>query len=155
MTFSLRIKVHLVWGKNTFASSQGRRNAESWKKGKAGKFVDIGKHLWVKVQNFEYDVIGNFIAFMTKNKEDLYTELGIRKRSCGENKSSVWNKYVVVKIDTGWCQTLCNQSVLWNIQKYVSMFFNKKLGLGFSTRLFRGSKRRGREIKINFKARLH
>lgn len=41
------------------------------------------------------------IAFRTKNKEDLYTELGIRKRSYGENKNRVWNEYVVVKIETG------------------------------------------------------
>lgn len=91
MTFSLRIKVHLVYGKKKQNKKrQERRYAESWRKGKAGKLVDIGKRLWTEVQNFEYDVIGNYtIAFMTKNKEDLYTELGIRIRSCGESKNGL------------------------------------------------------------------
>ena len=49
-------------------------------KGKAGKLVHIGKGLWTKVQNFDlmYDVIGSHnIALMTKNKENLHTEVDV------------------------------------------------------------------------------
>lgn len=64
-------------------------------KGKAGKLVHIGRGLWTEVQNFDlmYDVIRSHnIALMTKNKENLYTELDVffnegkavmRKKKCG------------------------------------------------------------------------
>lgn len=127
MTFSLRIKVHPVYEKHV-CLKLGTKIRWAERKGKQVKLVYISK-VWTTVQNFDLidDVTGNHdIAFMTKIKR-IYTQSWIRKGSCDEEKNRVWNKYVEVKIEKGWCQTLCNQSVLWSVQKICKDVFKWKI----------------------------
>lgn len=121
--------------KSMFASNQGRRHAASWKKGKEGKLVPIGKGPWTKVQNFDqiYGVIRKHdIAFMTKLNR-IYTWIGLKMKGWAVwEKVSVWTKDVVVQIEKGWCQTLCNQSVLWNVWKICKHVFKWNIRKGQS-----------------------